>query len=58
MDSGPKYGETFKIPEPIISFDGNDVLLKDLQNPTIKMSKSAENKKGVIYGMFKMFWMW
>ena len=43
-----KYGETFKIPEPIISFDGNDVLLKDLQNPTIKMSKSAENKKGVI----------
>ena len=43
-----KYGETFKIPEPIISFDGNDVLLKDLQNPTIKMSKSSENKKGVI----------
>ena len=43
-----KYGETFKIPEPIISFDGNDILIKDLQNPLVKMSKSAENKKGVI----------
>ena len=43
-----KYGETFKIPEPIISIDGNDILIKDLQNPLVKMSKSAENKKGVI----------
>lgn len=43
-----KYGDTFKIPEPIISFDGNDFLIKDLQNPQIKMSKSSENKKGVI----------
>lgn len=43
-----KYGETFKIPEPIISFDGNEFLIKDLQNPIIKMSKSSENKKGVI----------
>ena len=40
-----KYGETFKIPEPIISFDGNDVLLKDLQNPTIKMSKYQKERK-------------
>ncbi|MGM9878273.1 MAG: tryptophan--tRNA ligase [Bacilli bacterium] len=43
-----KYGETFKIPEPVISFDGNEFLVKDLQNPSIKMSKSSENKKGVI----------
>lgn len=43
-----KYGDTFKIPEPIISFDGNDFLIRDLQNPSIKMSKSSENKKGVI----------
>lgn len=43
-----KYGETFKIPEPIISFDDNEFLIKDLQNPTLKMSKSADNKKGVI----------
>lgn len=41
-----KYGETFKIPEPMI----NDTCTKimDLQDPTRKMSKSAENKKGVI----------
>ena len=43
-----KYGETFKIPEPVISFDGNEFLVKDLQNPSIKMSKSSENKKGII----------
>ncbi len=43
-----KYGETFKVPEPVISFDGNDVSIMDLQNPSVKMSKSAENKKGVI----------
>lgn len=43
-----KYGETFKVPQPVISFDGNEFLIKDLQNPLIKMSKSSENKKGVI----------
>lgn len=43
-----KYGETFKVPEPIISFTGNEFLIRDLQNPDAKMSKSAENKKGVI----------
>lgn len=43
-----KYGETFKVPKPIISFDKEEFLVKDLQNPSIKMSKSSENKKGVI----------
>ena len=43
-----KYGETFKIPQPASSFEGNEILIKNLQTPTIKMSKSSENKKGVI----------
>ena len=42
-----KYGDTFKIPEPLISKTGTKIM--DLVNPTIKMSKSAENKKGVIF---------
>jgi len=41
-----KYGETFKIPEPIIKTTGTKIM--DLQDPTKKMSKSSENKKGVI----------
>ena len=41
-----KYGETFKIPEPLISKVGTKIM--DLQDPTKKMSKSSENKKGVI----------
>ncbi len=41
-----KYGETFVIPEPLIKKAGTKIM--DLQNPTVKMSKSAENKKGVI----------
>lgn len=41
-----KYGETFKVPEPIISKEGAKVY--DLQNPTKKMSKSDENDKGCI----------
>lgn len=41
-----KFGETFKIPEPLISTSGTKIM--DLQDPTKKMSKSAENKKGVI----------
>lgn len=41
-----KFGETFKIPEPLISKEGTKIM--DLQDPTKKMSKSAENKKGVI----------
>ena len=42
-----KYGDTFKLPEPYIPTSGTKIM--DLVNPTIKMSKSAENKKGVIY---------
>lgn len=41
-----KFGETFKIPEPLISTSGTKIM--DLQDPTKKMSKSSENKKGVI----------
>jgi tryptophanyl-tRNA synthetase len=41
-----KYGETFTIPEPMISKMGTKIL--DLQDPTKKMSKSDETKKGVI----------
>jgi len=42
-----KYGDTFVIPEPLIKKAGTKIM--DLQNPTVKMSKSAENKKGVIF---------
>ena len=42
-----KYGDTFNVPEPYITKSGTKIM--DLINPTIKMSKSAENKKGVIY---------
>ena len=41
-----KYGETFKIPEPVISRTGAKIY--DLQNPTIKMSKTSDNDKGCI----------
>ena len=41
-----KYGETFKIPEPVIKEDGTKIA--DLQNPNKKMSKSSESDKGVI----------
>lgn len=41
-----KYGETFKIPEPMIPSIGAKI--KDLQEPTKKMSKSSENYKGTI----------
>ncbi|MBQ6283150.1 MAG: tryptophan--tRNA ligase [Bacilli bacterium] len=42
-----KYGDTFKVPEPLITKSGTKIL--DLINPSIKMSKSSENKKGVIF---------
>ena len=42
-----KYGNIFKIPEPLIPTEGAKIM--DLVDPTKKMSKSAENKKGVIY---------
>ena len=40
------YGETFKVPEPLIPKIGAKIM--DLQDPTKKMSKSAESYKGVI----------
>lgn len=43
-----KYGkEIFTIPEPLIPVEGAKIM--DLQDPSKKMSKSAENPKGVIY---------
>ncbi|MBP3461351.1 MAG: tryptophan--tRNA ligase [Bacilli bacterium] len=42
-----KYGETFKLPEPMIPEIGAKI--KDLQEPTKKMSKSSPNPKGIIY---------
>lgn len=42
-----KYGDTFKIPEPMISKTNAKIM--DLQNPTKKMSKSSTNPKGIIY---------
>lgn len=42
-----KYGDTFVIPEPLITKTGTKI--KDLIDPTKKMSKSSENKKGVIF---------
>ena len=42
-----KYGDTFKMPEPMIPTVGAKI--KDLQEPTKKMSKSSTNQKGIIY---------
>ena len=42
-----KYGDTFKMPEPMIPEVGAKI--KDLQDPTKKMSKSSTNQKGIIY---------
>lgn len=41
-----KYGETFKVPEPVIPEEGAKIY--DLQDPTKKMSKTAESDKGCI----------
>lgn len=41
-----RYGETFKVPEPIIPEAGAKIY--DLQNPTKKMSKTDESAKGCI----------
>lgn len=40
------YGETFKVPEPLIPEVGAKIM--DLVNPTKKMSKSDDSYKGVI----------
>ncbi len=42
-----KYGETFKVPTPIIPQIGAKIM--DLQEPTKKMSKSDKTDKGCIY---------
>lgn len=42
-----KYGKLFNIPHPFIPKTGARIM--DLQNPEIKMSKSTENQKGVVY---------
>ena len=49
-----KFGELFTVPEAVAKqheFFGNDqgLRIKDLQDPTKKMSKSDESGKGVIY---------
>ena len=41
-----RYKETFKVPDCLISDTGTKIM--DLVNPTVKMSKSSENKKGII----------
>lgn len=41
-----RYGETFVLPEPLITASGTKI--KDLKDPTKKMSKSEENPQGVI----------
>ena len=41
-----KYGDTFVIPEPLISDTGTKIM--DLVDPTKKMSKSSPNPKSVI----------
>jgi len=42
-----RYGEVLVVPEPVIAAAGARIM--DLQNPTSKMSKSAESPQGVIY---------
>ena len=42
-----RYGDTFKIPEPVIPKTGAKIM--NLQDPTKKMSKTDENPKGNIY---------
>lgn len=41
-----RYGETFKIPEPLITKVGTKI--KDLKDPSKKMSKSSDSPQGVI----------
>lgn len=41
-----KYGKTFEIPEPKITEVGTKIM--DLQDPSKKMSKTADSKKGVV----------
>jgi tryptophanyl-tRNA synthetase len=41
-----KYGKTFVLPEPLISKEG--IKIRDLKDPSKKMSKTEENPQGVI----------
>lgn len=41
-----RYGDTFVLPEPLVSTGGTKI--RDLKNPTKKMSKSEDNPQGVI----------
>ena len=41
-----KYGDTFKIPEPMVTKVGTKIM--DLVDPSKKMSKTEDNPKGVI----------
>jgi tryptophanyl-tRNA synthetase len=43
-----RYGATFTVPEASIPPAGRGARIMDLQNPTAKMSKSAESDQGVI----------
>ena len=47
MRMNKKYGEMFTIPKPYIPKVGARIM--DLQDPNIKMSKSAASQNGVIY---------
>ncbi|QGU28968.1 tryptophan--tRNA ligase [Microbacterium oryzae] len=42
-----RYGDTFRVPQPVIQAD--TARIYDLQNPAAKMSKSAESHAGVIW---------
>ena len=42
-----RYGETFRVPVPVIQRE--TARIYDLQNPTVKMSKSAESDAGVLW---------
>ncbi len=42
-----RFGETFRVPNPVIQKD--TARIYDLQNPTSKMSKSAESDAGVLW---------
>lgn len=42
-----RFGETFVVPEPLITEKGSRIM--DLQNPHKKMDKSADNNKGCIF---------
>ncbi|WP_157155265.1 MULTISPECIES: tryptophan--tRNA ligase [unclassified Diaminobutyricimonas] len=42
-----RFGDTFVVPEPVIM--ASTARIYDLQNPEGKMSKSAENEKGILW---------